>query len=168
MIAVMKNTLPSQNLELLKSFLGKKIATVKRQLFKGDMDFDEYEQSADGPVEFRFHDNTLVHFIAETELFSIGVIAGNMPRYGDSYVLHDVSDNPFWQDRVNQEICQVVVMKASGWSDDYPSEFGVEFLFKNGKQVQIEYLDEENYPDMIKVSGRYTNSHSNVIRFTTR
>lgn len=147
--------LPSQNIDLLKTLLGKKITSVKRQIFKDDMDMEAYQQNADGPIEFRLDDNTMVHFISETETFSIGVVSGEMPRYGNSYLLVDVSDSPFWHDRIRQEISQIVYLKSSEWSEDYPSEFGVEIVFANGKKILIEYLDEENYPDMMRVADQY-------------
>lgn len=152
----MSSTLPSKNIEVLKSLLSKKIISVKRQLFKDDMDLDEYQQNADGPIEFRFDDNTVVHFFANTEMFSVGVIAEAMPNYGDSYEYLDVSKNPFWSVRVNQEISKITFLKSSNWSEGYPSEFGIEILFGNGKKVLIEYLDEEEYPDMIKLAEHYT------------
>ncbi len=155
----MTSTLPSKNMEILKSLLGKKIVSVKRQFFKEDMDLDEYQQNADGPIEFRFDDNTVVHFFAETEIFSVGIIAKVMSHYGNSYEQIDVSNNSFWSSRINQMISKVTLLKASDWSEDYPSEFGVEILFNNGKKVLIEYLDEEEYPDMIKLSDHYSGQH---------
>ena len=151
----MNSALPLQNIELLNSFLGKKISVVKRQLFKDDMDLDEYEQNADGPVELTFDDKTVVHFVAETETLSIGVIGGCMPRYGANYALTTISNNSFWCDRTEQKIVRIVVLKSCHWSEDYPSEFGIEIWFENGKKVLIEYLNEEDFPDMIKVAEQY-------------
>jgi len=152
----MINTLPSQNLSLLKILLGKKITSVKRQLFKNDMDLSDFEQNADGPVEFIVDDNSAIHFVAETERFSIGIVSGEMLRYGDSYVLTDVSNNSFWDDRIGQKITRLTLLKASDWSEDYPSEFGIIISFNNGKNVLIEYIDDEEHPDMIKVASNYT------------
>lgn len=152
----MSNTLPSQNLNLLNAILSKRITSVKRQLFKGDMDLTDYEQNADGPVQFTIGDSPAIHFFADTETFSVGVASGEMPRYGDSYELTDVSNNSFWGSRIGQKITQVILLKYKGWSEDYPCEFGVEISFANGRKVLIEYKDEENYPDMIKVADHYT------------
>lgn len=152
----MRETLPSQNIELLRSFLGKKIVSVKRQLFKDDMYLEEYEQNADGPIELSFNDGTVAHFVAKIETYSVGVLAGGMPRYGSSYAQFDVSNNIFWRDRVDQQIRQVAILRASDWSEDYPSEFGIDILFENGSTVLIECLDEQECPDMIKVAEKYT------------
>ena len=152
----MDNTLPSQNSGLLKNLLGKKVVSIKRQLFQSDMDLADFEQNADGPVELTISDNSVIHFIADTEVFSIGVVPGEMPRYGDSYNLKDLSGNIFWVDRVGQEITQLMLFKSSDYSDDYPSEFGIEISFVNGKKVLIEYKDEEDYPDMIRVADHYS------------
>lgn len=151
----MNDTLPSQNLRLLRKLLGKRIISVKRQLFKSDMDLPDYEQNADGPVEFTISDNLAIHFVADTEALSVGVASGVMPLYGDSYELADVSNNSFWGERVGQETTQITILRSTDWSKDYPCEFGVEILFANGKKALIEYKDEEDYPDMIKVTGSY-------------
>ena len=152
----MDNTLPSQNSKLLKNLLGKKVVLVKRQLFKSDMDLADFEQNADGPVELTISDDSVLHFVADTEGFSIGVVPGEMPHYGDSYNLRNLSGNVFWGDRVDQEITQLTLFKSSDYSDDYPSEFGLEISFINGKKVLIEYKDEEDYPDMIRVVDHYS------------
>lgn len=152
----MSNTLPSQNMSLLTMLSGKRIISVKRQLFKHDMDLTEYEQNADGPIQFIIDDGSIVHFIADTETFSIGIVSGEMPRYGDSYELRDVSNNSFWGSRLGQEIEQIALLKSKGWSKDYPCEFGIEISFSNREKALIEYLDEEDYPDMIKVADHYT------------
>ena len=152
----MSNSLPSRNLSLLKKLLGNKIVSVKRQLFQGDTDLVDYEQNADGPVELVVSDGSVVHFVADSETFSVGVVPGKMPRYGDSYNYKDLSDNFFWHNRVGQEIKQLVIFKSPDYSTDYPSEFGIEILFANKKKVLIEYRDEEDYPDMIRVAGRYS------------
>lgn len=152
----MSNTIPSQNMSLFMALLGKRITSVKRQLFKYDMDLPEYEQNADGPIQFITDDGSIVHFIADTETFSIGIASGEMPRYGDSYELKDVSSNSFWGGRIGQDIKQIILLKSKDWSEDYPCEFGVEISFANGTKVLIEYIDEEDYPDMIKVADHYT------------
>ncbi len=152
----MIGTLPSKNLSLLKSLLGKKITSVKRQLLKGDMVLSDFEQNADGPVQFLVNNDTTLHFIAETEMFSIGVVFGEIPRYGECYAQLDVSNNTFWCDRVGQKMTQLTLLKASDWSENYPSEFGIEILFNNGKRVFLEYIDDEKHPDMIRVANDYT------------
>lgn len=152
----MNNTFPSKNFELLKNLLGKKVVSVKRQLFKNDMDLIDFEQNADGPIELTINDDSVIHFIAVTESFSVGVVRGEMQRYGDSYELKDLTGNIFWSDRIGQEITRLRLFKSSDYSDDYPSEFGIEISFSNGEKVLIEYKDEEDYPDMIIVADHYS------------
>lgn len=152
----MTNTLPSKNSNLLKSLLGKRIVSVKRQIFKDDMDLNDWQQNADGPIEFQFDNDMVIHFIVKTELDSIGVIVGKMPRYGDSYLPIDVSNNSFWFARVGHEIIRLTLLKSPEWSGDYPSEFGVEVLFSNGKKALVEYLNELDHPDMVRVSEGYS------------
>lgn len=63
----MNNSLPSQNLDCLRSLIGKKIVSVRRQIFKDDMDLPEFEQKGDGPVELVISDGSSLHFIWQTE-----------------------------------------------------------------------------------------------------
>jgi len=152
----MTSRLPLHNSAILKSLLGKKIVSVKRQLFQGDMDLPEYEQNADGPVELKFSDGAVMHFIADTEKISIGIVLGEMPIYGDSYVFQDLSTNVFWLGRIDQEITKFTLFKSSDYSYEYPSEFGIEISFSDGKRALIEYKDEEDYPDMVVVADHYS------------
>jgi len=151
----MINTLPSQNLTMLGNLLGRKILSVKRQLFKDDRDLGGFEENADGPVEFIVDDNSVFHLIAETEVFSVGVVSGQMPLYGSSYKQVDVSNDSFWKVRIGQTINQLTIYKASDWSEDYPSEFGVEIMFENGKKALIEYVGNEENLDMVRVVEGY-------------
>ncbi len=57
----MQYKLPSKNIELLKSLIGQKIIKVSRQLFKNDMNCENYEQLADGSVELVFDNNRREH-----------------------------------------------------------------------------------------------------------
>jgi len=151
----MSDTIPSKNLMLLRKLLGERIISVKRQLYKGDRDLPDYQQNADGPIEFTISDGLAIHFVAGTEIFSVGVAFGEMPIYGDSYELVNVTNNSFWGERVGQEITQVAILKSIDRSEDYPCEFGIDISFSNGKRVLIEHKDEEEYPDMIKVAEKY-------------
>ena len=152
----LNNSLPSQNLDCLRSLIGKKIVSVRRQIFKDDMDLPEFEQKGDGPVELVTSDGSTLHFISQTETLSVGIVSGAMSRYGDSYEQRDVSNNSFWVDRLGEKVKQVLLLKAKSSTDQYPEEFGVELVFSNGKKVVIEYRDEEDHPDMIQVSANYT------------
>lgn len=147
----MHSTVPSQNIELLKSLLGKRIITVKRQLYRYDIYNEDYQQIANGPVEFTFDDNTVIHFITKPSIDSVGIVSGVMPRFGDKFREADVTDSAFWAERITQKIMQVAFLKEFSSSTGHPNEFGVEFSFNNGKTVVIELLEEETYPNMTKV-----------------
>ena len=159
----MGNTLPSQNLTLLKSLLGKEIVKVKRQLFDNDLDLEDYEQNADGPIEITTNDGLVMHFIADTERCSIGVVPGEMPRYGDSYSQRDVSTNSFWGDRIGKKISQVILCQHSDFSEYIPSEYGVEISLINGQLARFEYINEIDNPDTIRVTDQHIGQHCRTI-----
>ncbi|WP_172564983.1 hypothetical protein [Vibrio navarrensis] len=141
--------------EVLKSILNKEIVAVHRQLFKNDMSMVDYEQSADGPIEFTMSDGTNIHFLANTENLSVEVCAGKMPLYGDSYLWVDVSGNYFWKDRIRCKIDEIEVLQDLNWNEEYSCEFGVLISFSNKNKVMIVYKDEDNYHDMIFLCANY-------------
>ena len=147
--------LPSKNIKLLKRLLGKKIVRVSRQLFRDDMAYEDYEQAADGPVQFSFDDGTTIHVVALTEQISVGIAKGEMDVYGDSYFYADVTDNDFWKPRLNQAICHISLLQLEDADARYPGEVAIEFEFQNGKKAVMEYLNDEECPDMIRVAARY-------------
>ncbi len=151
----MKPTIHSQNTELFKSLISKRIISVRRQVFDSDMDLDNYERMADGPTEFKFDNDKIVCFFAITETNSVGITDDVMQRYGSSYITLNLSSNLFWQQRINQEVEAISILQSRYASTDNPSEFGVEFKLKNGTCLCIEYLDEENFPDTIRVLEEY-------------
>ncbi len=154
----MNQAIPSQNIELLKSLLGKRLISIKRQIFKGDMDLDNYEQIADGTTEFKFNDDQIVCFSAITEANSVGITNNVMQFCGDRYIILTLINNSFWEKRVNQEIEAIYILQSIYTSNENPSEFGVEFKLKNGASICIEYLDEEDFPDTIRVLEKYNGS----------
>ncbi len=154
----MKPTIPSQNTELLKSLLNKSIISIKRQIFESDMDLNNYEQVADGTTEFTFNNGTVVCFFAMTEINSVGVNDNLMQSYGNSCILLNLSNSLFWQRRINQEIETIEILQSTYASTDNPSEFGVELKFKNGTYVCIEYLNEGDSLDTIRILEKYEGS----------
>jgi hypothetical protein len=69
----MSNSLPSNQLDLLRSILGASIFSVMRQIFKSDFDLQDYQQNADGPIELKFDTVDSIYFDANAEGFSVGV-----------------------------------------------------------------------------------------------
>lgn len=151
----MKPTIPSQNIEFLKSLLSKSIISVKRQIFESDMDLNNYEQIADGATELKFNNDKFICFFAITEINSIGINENLMQPSGSSYIILNLSNNLFWQQRINQEIEAIDILQSNYASADNPSEFGVELKFKNGNYVCIEYINEEDFPDTIRILEKY-------------
>jgi len=128
---------------------------VRRQLYMSDAHLRDYEQNADGPTEVQFDDGSLLYFFAVTEINSIGVQDGKMPPYGESYELHDVSNNTFWRKRVGCPIQRIEILQSQYASLENPSEFAIEFSLTNGLRICFEYLDEEEFPDMVRVTEGY-------------
>ena len=143
---------PTQNIDLLKMLLGKRLISARRQLFKHDMELNDYEQSADGPLELRFSSDLILHFFAITETFSLGVAPGEMPRYGDSYIDTDVTYNKFWGKRIGNEVSRIAILTSLDGGKRHRCEFGIKIELKNRLDILIQYLDEEDSPDMIMVT----------------
>ncbi|ELS01075.1 hypothetical protein Xen7305DRAFT_00007760 [Xenococcus sp. PCC 7305] len=150
-----KYTLPSTNIDLLKSLIGKKIVKVRRQIIKNEMNLDNFEQEADGPVELTFDDHKVISFIDWADPSSVGVADREMTIYGGEYLLMELTNNSFWQQRIEQKIVQVIILNDLGTSVDYPGEFGIEIEFENNKQVCIEYADDAVYSDVLRVSEKF-------------
>jgi len=159
----MSNSLPSNQLDLLRSILGASIFSVMRQIFKSDFDLQDYQKNADGPIELKFDTVDSIYFDANAEGFSVGVNAGGMPRYGESYVLSNVGRNSFWSDKINQKICNISYLKSSDFTEDYPCEFGIRMHFENGSSVVFEYVDEMEFPDTLRIVEKHDgNNHEEV------
>ena len=159
-------TIPSQNTKLFQSLINKRIISVKRHIFESDINLDNFEQMADGTTEIEFNSGKVICFFAITEMSSVGITDGVMERFGSSYIILEVSNNLFWEPRINQEIEAIDILQSKYASIGNPSEFGIEFKFQNGTYVCIEYLDEEDFPDTIRVLEKYGDSQ--CIRQTIR
>lgn len=153
----MYKELLSKNIHFLKSLIGKKIVLVRRQLFEDDLNLDDYEQSADGPIELTFNDKMVVHFEALTEPLSVGIVVGEMPKYGESYKPFDLTNNKFWKDKIDQSIIRLTLLKSLEWTKTYPCEFGIEIIFENGEKIFITYISEDEHQfDAIRVTDHYS------------
>lgn len=146
---------PTQSIDLLKMLLGKRLISARRQLFKHDMELNDYEQNADGPLELHFSSDLVLHFFAITETFSLGVAPGEMPRYGDSYINTDVTHNEFWRKRIGNEVSRIAILTSLDSGKWHRCEFGIKIELKNSVGIFIQYLDEEDFPDMIIVTDAH-------------
>lgn len=151
----MQYTLPSDNINLLKTLIGQKITKVSRQLLESDMKQENYEQMADGPTELVFSNDRVVSFFPLTEIFSVGVTNTEMHQYGDSYIYKDLTDNLFWKQRVGQAIMKVLILKSANATEKNPMEFGVEFEFENDTRACVEFIDEGEFPDTLRIIEKY-------------
>ena len=147
----MQYILPSNSINFLKSLVGRKVVGVSRQLFQDDMNQENYEQMADGSVEFIFDDCKAISFYPWTEICSIGITNVKTKQYGDSYIYKNLTDSTFWQQVIRQSIAKIIIYKSIYASEDNPLEFAIEFEFENSKKVCIEYLSEENFLDTLRV-----------------
>jgi hypothetical protein len=151
----MATGIPSENIILLQHFLDRSIVKVSRQLLKSDMNLDDFEQMADGPTEIQLDDGTFFSLYALSEIGSIGIQGGKMKQYGDSYTFVDVTNNDFWRARVGKKIKSIEILQSKYASPDNPSEFGIKLGLESSTEVNFEYLDEEDYPDTIRVVAKY-------------
>lgn len=142
------------SIEILKTMLGRRLVAVRRQIFTDDMFLEDYEQQADGPVEFTLSDNVILHFVAEDMLMSIGVVSGPMPRYGESYKLMELSNSSYWSDRVGKKVTKIDVFSSDFRKSGWPCEF-IKVSFENGMYTKIIYLDSDELQfDAIKISDK--------------
>ncbi len=142
---------PSKSNALLAKLINKKIIKVRRQILKNDIKlYQNFEQNGDGPVEIQLQDGFLVHFIGYTERCSILLKQGPMPDYGKFYKNIDVSHTHFWQQRLNKSINNIIILEDTDSIDI--CEFGIEVYIDNASPFVIEYINEEEWPDMIRIT----------------
>ncbi|NES98365.1 MAG: hypothetical protein F6K32_24920 [Desertifilum sp. SIO1I2] len=161
----MNPNLPFQKQKLFQNLVNTKIVSVRRHIFISDMDLDGFEQMADGSTEIKFNNSKIICFVAIAEANSVGVIEQSLPITGSSYISLNLTNNNFWQERINQKIEKIEILKSQYASNNNPSEFAVEFQLKNGKCVCIEYLDEEEFPDTIRVIEKYEENQCIRLKF---
>jgi hypothetical protein len=151
----MSNKLLSQNFDLASCFKNSCLIAIKRQICIHDLNIDDFEQMADGPIEFTLIDGKVINFFSIPEVDSVGIEEGCMNLYGDSYILQDLSNNEFWKSRTNQKIISATILQSKYFSPSNPSEFGLEFELENGKYFYIEYLNEDNFFETLRVLDKY-------------
>ena len=147
--------IPSNNCDNLRHIIGKFVTKVARQILKSDMDLNDFEQMADGPTEISLDDGSILCFYALPEVNSIAIQRECMSEYGESYIYCNVTENNFWKVRVKSKIKSVNILKSKYSSLENPSEFGVGLKLENGLEIYFEYLDEEDFPDTVRVTAEY-------------
>ncbi|MBW4650555.1 MAG: hypothetical protein KME06_17975 [Kastovskya adunca ATA6-11-RM4] len=161
----MNPNLLSQKQKIFQDLVNTTVVSIRRHIFVSDMDLDNFEQMADGAIEIKFNSSKVICFVAITEANSVGVIERNLPIPGSSYIILKLTNNDFWQEKINQKIEKIEVLKSQYASNDNPSEFAVEFQLKNGKCFCIEYLDEKEFPDTIRVIEKYEGGQCIRLKF---
>ncbi|MBF0366698.1 MAG: hypothetical protein HQK50_14085 [Oligoflexia bacterium] len=159
----MNKNILSCNQKSLKKIIGKKIIKVERQIFKDDDDLDDYEQNADGYIQFTFDDNFIIYFFPLTELESIGVKEIEMPKLGDSYQWINPSCNEFWSNKTNVVITAIDVIISRFRTCSQPMEHALTFHLKNSQQFSIEFMSDDNCLDTLRVVGKITTEESIVL-----
>ena len=154
-----------QGKKILKELVGERIIAARRQLFKDDLDLRDCEQNADGPLEIELEGGRFITFTAVTEALGINIIKGRMPAYGPSYIYRDITLNEFWSQRLGSEIKRVAALKNVDSEGDFSREFGLLISLGNGKSFVVEYLNEEEWPDMMRVSSRPLDGLSCAVEF---
>lgn len=147
--------LPSKSTILLKRLIGKKIIQVRRQLFNAYLDKDIEPQIEDGPLEITLNDDCKLYFFSLTDLWSVGVENGEMPKYGESYKLVDKTHDSFWSSFKNTKIIEVAYFHGHCELD--PCEVAVEITFESGKNFCVEYLNSNEYQDTLHVVNNFPN-----------
>ncbi len=147
--------IPSCNLDLLQSLSGRKIIQVNRQLFKDDFVRNDFEQTADGPIEIMLDDGNILNFYSLLEIESIGVKKGLMEKYGDSYEYRNLTKNSFWKPRIGRIIKKIFFLKSKYASDNNPSEFAIKIQLENNLEIYFEYLNEEDFLDTLRITEKY-------------
>ena len=107
--------IPSHNLDLLQSLLGRNIIQINRQLLKTDIELNDFEQK------------------------------GYMNKYGESYEYRNVTNNSFWKIRTGKTIKAISILKSKYASDDNPSEFAIKIQLENNLEIYFEYLNGSKY-----------------------
>ncbi|MGB7519095.1 MAG: hypothetical protein WA896_05630 [Spirulinaceae cyanobacterium] len=161
----MKPSLPSQKQKQIQDLVDDIVISVRRHIFVSDMDLNDFELMADGATEIKFNSGRVICFVAITEVNSVGIIEQKLPVPGESYTTLNLTNSDFWQERIDQNIKTIEIIKSQYASDHNPSEFAVEFKLENGKHFCIEYLDEEEFPDTIRVIEKYEGDRSVRLKF---
>ena len=152
---MMISGIPSENIDLLKRIQNKSIIQVTRQIYKSDMNIDDFHQMADGPTEFTLDNGDVFNLFAITEINSIGIQEGKMKTCSDSYCEIDVTNNDFWKERLKKKICSILIFKSKYASVNNPSEFSIVLQLECGKEIYFEYLNEGDFPDTARITPEY-------------
>lgn len=151
---------PSDLRGTLAGLLGESVERVQRQLRTPyrDVAAVSADEEADGPTEITFHGGDSVYFVPHTETMSVLMAVGEMPRWGPSYALRDVTTNKFWSARVGRSICRILIWRpaeAVASLEDVEQdrcEFAIEFELESGSKFAIEYVSDEMHVDSLIVS----------------
>lgn len=166
MPSVLAHRFPTALQDLGQRMIGRTIVSVRRYLLRSD--FDELpersrHQESDGPVELTLDDGTRIHFVPDAEQMSVKVAEGRMPAWGEHYILVEPTANDFWSPIVGRPISEVTALVSVYATPDNRSEFGVELKIEGSRSVLIEYLSDEEHPDLLRVtSGSPSLKHRRV------
>lgn len=147
---------PCDAKRLLVPLRGRRIAIVRRQVLLSDYDELPHrirDEESDGPTELVFDNDTAIHFVPDTEQMSVKVGAGRMPTWGSHFSPIEPTANSFWAQRVGSPVAAVHALISKYATVDNRSEFAVELQLEGGLRVVVEYVNDEEHPDTLRLAG---------------
>jgi len=129
------------NERTFKKIRGKHIIKCFRLFFESDLEYIPENirwQEADGVVFLVFSNGEIISFYPNSENFTVKMEKIKKEKLPNG--LLEVSNNQFWNKRVNSEIISVELIY--GYTD---TPYGVLFQFANGLKMDLCYLSESEY-----------------------
>ena len=68
---------------------------------------------------------------------------GELPEWGESYFLKDVSASEFWKERVNREVKNLGILVGLAANESYPCEFGLRIGIQGAAVPALIQYDED-------------------------
>ena len=146
--------IPTDYAAHLKGILGNRLLSVVRWLYQEDRDRQDFDESADGPTSLFFESGLVLHVEPAPELESLKLSGGDTRDYSGSYHRTDVSKNSFWSQRIGQRVSQIEVFRSKYSSPTFPAEFGLQLTFENDLTVALEYINDEDWPDTLRIRAK--------------
>jgi len=110
------------------------------------------DEETDGRTVIKLDNEIQIVFLQDTSTMSLRICEGCEIKPSSFSFEKDVSTNEFWNARLNEKITDIFILQSLYASEDYPSEFGIEFKLSNGKNFIVEYIDNE---DSMRITDKY-------------
>jgi hypothetical protein len=139
-----------------KNIVGKKIVQIDRQIFKDDMDFENFELEADGVVQLILDSDEFISFYQNTEELSLGIEISPMRKMGESYKYIMLDRDSFW---INKKIVNVKILSGND-SSDYREEPCCQIKFEDNTSLFIEYCVDD---DRLRLGDRPLGQYNDMV-----